>query len=170
MTEQELLGQLVALLFVSSEPQQLGALARALELSPGRLEPLVRQLEQSPPPGLILQRHGEALQLATAPAAAPYVRRLLGLPETTRLSRAGLEVLALVAYRQPVTRAEIDAIRGVESDRAVATLLSRGLIEEVGHREGPGRPSTLGTSVRFLEHLGLRSLAELPPFPVEPVP
>ena len=99
---------------------------------------------------------------STAPASARYIRRLRGLEEQARLSRAALEVLAVVAYRQPVTRAEIEAIRGVNGDRALSTLLARGLIAEVGRRETVGRPVEFGTTLGFLEHLGLRSLDDLP--------
>jgi segregation and condensation protein B len=93
------------------------------------------------------------------------VERLLGGPAVTRLSRAALEVLAIVAYRQPATRAEIEALRGVNSDRALETLLGRGLVAEVGRRDSVGRPALLGTTPAFLDYLGLRSLADLPPLP-----
>ena len=85
--------------------------------------------------------------------------------DVRNLSRAALEVLAVIAYRQPATRAEIEAIRGVNGDRAISTLLARGLIEEVGRRETVGRPVMFGTTLGFLEHLGLRSLEDLPPVP-----
>src|SRR5205814_6818258 len=122
------LGHLVALLFVSHEPLPLETAARVLDLPLARLAALAARLDAEPPPGLMLQRHNGALQLATTPAAAPYVRRLLGMPDAVKLSKAALEVLALVAYRQPVTRAEIDAVRGVSSDRSLQTLLARGLV------------------------------------------
>jgi segregation and condensation protein B len=91
------------------------------------------------------------------------VERFLGAPPPARLSRAALEALAIVAYRQPVTRGEIDAVRGVDSDSAVSTLLSRGLIAEVGRRETLGRPALLATTPECLQYLGIRSLDELPP-------
>jgi segregation and condensation protein B len=90
---------------------------------------------------------------------------LRGLDDQARLSRAALEVLAVIAYRQPVTRAEIEAIRGVNGDRALATLLSRSLVAEVGRRDTVGRPVLFGTTLDFLEHLGLSSLDEMPPLP-----
>jgi len=98
-------------------------------------------------------------------SAARFVERLLGGPVVSRLSRAALEVLAIVAYRQPVTRAEIEAVRGVNSERALETLLGRGLVAEVGRRDTVGRPVLLGTTPGFLDYLGLRSLADLPPLP-----
>ena len=161
----ERVGHLVALLFVSPEPLALDAAARALEVGMPDIEALVEGLSAAPPSGLIVQRHNGTIQLATAPQSAPYVRRLLGMPDAVRLSKAALEVLALIAYRQPVTRSEIDAVRGVASDRSIHTLLARGLIEEVGRRETAGKPALLGTTVGFLEYLGVRSLDELPRLP-----
>jgi segregation and condensation protein B len=114
--------------------------------------------------GLFVQRHGDRVQLATAPDAAPYIEQFLEV-EHGRLSNASLETLAIVAYRQPVTRGGIDHVRGVNSDAAVATLLARGLIEEVGRAPGPGRPALFGTTVRFLEYFGLSRPDALPPLP-----
>ena len=103
------------------------------------------------------------MQLVTAPEVAEDVRRFLGLSGSARLSTAALETLAIIAYRQPITRAEIEAIRGVNCDGVLRTLLAKGLIEEVGRAEGPGRPILYGTTMLFLQHFGLRSLADLPP-------
>jgi segregation and condensation protein B len=160
-----LLGHLTALLYAADEPLALDEAARILEVPRPMVQAVVDRLDADPPPGLALQRHGEALRLVTAPASARYVERLLGGPAVTRLSRAALEVLAIVAYRQPATRAEIEALRGVNSDRALETLLGRGLVAEVGRRDSVGRPALLGTTPAFLDYLGLRSLADLPPLP-----
>jgi segregation and condensation protein B len=103
----------------------------------------------------------------TAPQNVEVVQRYLGSEKPAPLSRAALETLTVVAYRQPVTRAEIDAARGVDSDHAVRKLLARGLIEERGHRDALGRPVEFGTSMAFLEYFGLMSLDELPPLPEE---
>ena len=161
-TDEALCAHLVALLFAADEPLPVSEVARLLEVRSSHVQRLARALTESPPPGLLLQRDGDRLQLVTAPDSARYVRRLRGLEEQARLSRAALEVLAVVAYRQPATRAEIEAIRGVNGDRALATLLARGLIEEVGRRDTVGRPVLFGTTLGFLEHLGLRSLGDLP--------
>jgi segregation and condensation protein B len=131
------------------------------------LEELDRQLTER---GIRLQRHGDLVQLVTAPEAAAAVERFLGLNVTVRLSNAALETLAVVAYRQPVTRAQIEQVRGVSADRAIATLLAHGLIEEVGRQETVGRPALFGTTVEFLEHFGLASLADLPPLPDDDAP
>jgi segregation and condensation protein B len=99
----------------------------------------------------------------TAPDHGPYVERFLGLESRQRISGAALETLAIVAYKQPVTRAAVEAVRGVNSDGAIASLIARGLVEEVGKAPGPGRPGLLGTTMRFLEHFGLKDPADLPP-------
>jgi segregation and condensation protein B len=165
MMADELRAHLTALLYAAEEPLPLAAAARVLEVPVETVAAVAAALEAQPPPGLIVQRHGDALRLVTAPASARYVERLLGGPGLARLSRAALEVLAIVAYRQPITRAEIDALRGVNSERALETLLRRGLVAEVGRRETVGRPVLLGTTPAFLDYLGLRSLADLPPLP-----
>ena len=111
------------------------------------------------------QRHparGEGAEAPGVHLSAP-VQRLRGRAEAQRLSRAALEVLSVVAYRQPTTRAEIESVRGVNSDHALDTLLARGLVAEVGRRESVGRPILFGTTLAFLELAGLRSLDELPP-------
>jgi segregation and condensation protein B len=156
---------LVALLFAADGPLEVREAARILGVRGSVVEAAIGALMESPPLGLIVQRDGDRLQLATAPASAEFIRRLRGLNAQVKLSRAALEVLAVIAYRQPVTRAEIEAVRGVNGDHALATLRNRELIEEVGRRETVGRPVEFGTTMAFLEHLGLRSLRDLPPVP-----
>ncbi|MFN8524735.1 MAG: SMC-Scp complex subunit ScpB [Chloroflexota bacterium] len=158
----DLRGHLVALVFAADEPLEIGDAARVLGVRPRDVEAAARELAESPPTGLMLQRHADALQLVTAPGSAEYIRRLRGLDTPSRLSKGALEVLAIVAYRQPVTRADIEAIRGVNSDRALTTLLTRGLVEEVGRKEAVGRPLLFGTTLSFLETMGLGSLDSLP--------
>ncbi len=153
-----------ALLFVAEEPPSVVQLARALEATPEAVEEALQGLaERLKDRGLRLQRKGDRVQLVTAPEAAEDVRRFLGLTAGPRLSPAALETLAIIAYRQPITRAEIEAIRGVNCDGVLRTLLARGLIEEIGRSEGPGRPILYGTTFLFLQHFGLRSLEDLPP-------
>jgi segregation and condensation protein B len=103
------------------------------------------------------------VQLTTAPEAAQLVERFLGLDATSHLSRAALETLAMIAYQQPVTRPAIDAVRGVNSDGVLKSLLNKGLIQEAGRAERPGRPILYNTTPDFLQHFGLNSLEELPP-------
>jgi segregation and condensation protein B len=155
---------LESILFVASGPVSVHRLARTLEASPAGVRGLLRSLETDyAQRGLRLQWSGNEVQMTTAPEAANVVERFLGLETPSRLSQAALEVLAIVAYMQPATRPEIDEIRGVNSDAALRTLLSRGLLEEVGRRETPGRPILYGTTPDFLQYFGLISLEELPP-------
>lgn len=139
--------------------------ARALDVDRGGLEGALEYLSENPPLGLKVQRSGDELELVSDPLSATFVEALLGLDRPAKLSRAALETLAIVAYRQPVTRGDVEAIRGVNSDSAVTTLLNRGLIAEIGRKESVGRPLLYGTSPEFLQHLGLESLGMLPPLP-----
>jgi segregation and condensation protein B len=160
-----------ALLFVAEEPQTLGALARAAGVSDGAARKALHTLAADyEARGLRVMEDGQKYQLVTAPEYAPYVDEMLGHGPGQRLSRAALEVLTIIAYKQPCTRAEIEAIRGVNSDRLVATLEARGLIDNVGLGEGPGKPKLYRTTMRFLEHFGISSPQELPPLPQEPAP
>ena len=165
ITAVELAGHLVAVLFAAAGPLTPHEAARLLDISPEQLDEVCDLLDREPPTGLALQRHADRLQLITAPASAAVVERYLGAPPPVRLSRAALESLAVIAYRGPATRGDIDAIRGVNSDSAVTTLLSRNLITEVGRRESVGRPALLAVTPDCLQYLGLRSLEELPPLP-----
>jgi segregation and condensation protein B len=155
---------LEALMFVSAEPVQPSQLAAALEISTSAVEQALDQLNgELITRGLRLQRHGGRVQLTTAPEMAETIERFLGLEATSRLSRAALETLAIVAYQQPVTRPQIEAIRGVSSDGVMKSLLGKGLVQEGGRTDGPGRPILYGTAPDFLQHFGLNSLMELPP-------
>jgi segregation and condensation protein B len=159
---------LEALLFVSEEPQTVGALARASGAGEGAVKKALAQLaDDYEARGLRLMEDGQKYQIVTAPPYAAYVDALLGGPGQ-RLSRAALETLTIIAYKQPATRADIEAIRGVNSDRLVATLEQRGLIESPGYSEGPGRAKLYRTTMRFLEHFGISSPDELPPLPAPP--
>ena len=157
---------LEALLFVASEPISKGQIAEALELKIREVDLLLSNLEEhynDETRGLRLQKFSGKYQLITSPECASIIEKFLGLEATTKLSRAALEALAIVAYRQPVTRPAIDAIRGVNSDGVIRSLLNKGLLEETGRADGPGRPILYQTSMDFLCHFGLSSIDELPP-------
>jgi segregation and condensation protein B len=159
-----------SLLFVAEEPQEIGALAKSLNVPRQRVErALETRAGATNGRGLFVQRMGDRVQIATIPEAAPYIERFLEV-DYGHLSRAALETLAIIAYRQPVTRASVEAVRGVNSDHAVATLLSRGLIEDVGRAPGPGRPVLFSTTIRFLEYFGLQRPDDLPPLPEAELP
>lgn len=162
--ELSLISQLESILFVASGPVSTYRLATVLETTQTTVHNLLASLEEEyQERGIRLQWSENAVQLTTAPAASTVVERFWGLEATSRLSQAALEVLAIVAYMQPATRPQIDQIRGVNSDAALRTLLGKGLIEELGRMETPGRPILYGTTPEFLQHFGLSSLAELPP-------
>jgi segregation and condensation protein B len=144
----------------------VGRLQRALELDRDAVEAALSRLAASyRTRGVRLQRKGDAVTLVSAPEAAPYVERFLGLGESGRLSGPALETLAIVAYRQPVTRMQIEAIRGVGADYAIRTLLARSLIHEVGRLETVGRPVLFGTTFEFLQYFGLETLDQMPALP-----
>jgi segregation and condensation protein B len=164
LTSERLPATIESILFVAEEPVDITLLARALRRSQEEIEAALAELEQRCAlGGTRLQRTGGLLQLVTAPDAGPYVERFLGLESRQRLSGAALESLAIIAYKQPITRAGVEQVRGVNSDGAIASLIARGLVEEVGRAPGPGRPALLGTTLRFLEHFGLGKPSDLPP-------
>jgi segregation and condensation protein B len=155
---------LEALLFVASGPVQPAQLSAALQISVEEVEAALAELaERLQYSGLRLQRHGGRIQLTTVPEAAIWIENFLGLEATSRLSRAALETLAIIAYQQPVTRPEIDSIRGVNSDGVLKSLLGKGLVQESGRAVKPGRPILYTTTSDFLSHFGLQSISELPP-------
>ena len=162
----ELASLVESLLFVAAEPVAVSRLASALDVSEAEVEQALEQLSQAyRERGLRLQRKGQQVQLTTAPESAPYVERFLGLNGrvSSRLSPAALETLAIIAYRQPITRIQIEAVRGVSCDGVLRTLLNWGLIEEVGRLEQVGRPILYGTTFAFLQYFGLEGLHQLPP-------
>jgi segregation and condensation protein B len=157
---------LEALLFVAESSISPVQLAEVFGVKQAEIEQGLKQLEARYElgSGLRLQWHNGRVQLTTAPEMATAVERFLGLEATAHLSRAALETIAIVAYRQPITRPGIDAIRGVNSDGVIKSLLSKGMIQEVGRAESPGRPILYGTTSDFLQQFGLKSITELPPF------
>ena len=156
--------RLEALLFVAPGTVTIKQLAESLEVAPREVEKALTSLEESyAARGIRLQKHKGELRLTSAPQTAELVEHFLDLEATTRLSAAALECLAIVAYQQPITHPQIDAVRGVNSDSSLRLLLTHGLIEEVGRAEGPGRPILYATTPEFLQHFGLSKLEELPP-------
>jgi len=168
--------RLEALLFVAPGPVTNLQLAQALDVSTRKVDEALAKLEayyenglDGPGMGraLRLQRLHGRVQLTTAPEVGELVERFLGLEATSRLSQAALEVLSIVAYRRPVTRPQVDAIRGVNSDGALKSLLSKGLVQDVGRSSSPGRPILYSITPEFLQHFGLASLDELPHLNIE---
>ncbi len=156
--------KLEAMLFVAAEPVSLAQLATALDVTNSVVERGLKELDDSlRTRGLRLQRNAGRVQLTTAPELAELVERFLGLESVSHLSRAALETLAIIAYQQPVTRPQVDALRGVNSDGMMKSLLSKGLVQESGRTDGPGRPILYSTTPEFLQHFGINSIIELPP-------
>jgi segregation and condensation protein B len=157
---------LEAILFLADEPMSAGLLAQAVEVGRREVEATLRRLaadHEARGSGIVLQEVAGGWRFFTNPEAAPFVEHFVLSSRHARLTKAALETLAIVAYKQPVTRHQISSIRGVSSEGVVRALVDRGLVQEVGRDEGPGKAVLYGTSVEFLERLGLASLADLPP-------
>lgn len=157
---------LEAILFVCDEPIQLGILAQVTEEPKDAVEAELRGLAaalETQGRGVLLREVAGGWRMYTHPDAAAYVERFVRSVQQPRLTQAALETLAIVAYKQPVTRQQIAAIRGVDSEGVVGTLEQRGLVVEVGRDPGPGQAVFYGTSPQFLERLGVASLEDLPP-------
>jgi segregation and condensation protein B len=156
---------LEALLFVSDEPLTTSVVAQALEVDRRVAEELCDRLAkglEDREAGVVLRNVGGGWRLFTHPETAPEVERFVLSSRQARLTKAALETLAIVAYKQPVTRHQVASIRGVNSDGVLRALQDKGLIEEAGREETPGRPVLYATTPAFLERLGLPSLAALP--------
>lgn len=157
-----------AVLFVAPGPVEISQLATTLEVSPQEVEASLELLAEGyAARGLSLQHHRSRVQLTSSPKFATDIERFLELETTARLTKAALEVLAVIAYQQPTTRPQIDDVRGVNSDTVLHTLLRYGLIEEVGRSDAPGRPILYATTPDFLHYFGLRSMEDLPPLDPE---
>jgi segregation and condensation protein B len=154
------------LLFVSSEPLSLRRIAYVIpELDPAAAKQIVEALMaeyQQQQRAFAIKEIAGGYQLKTDAALAPWMQRALHQVKSTTVSKAALETLAIIAYRQPLTKAEVEAIRGVDSGAALETLLERGFVQVVGKKETPGRPFLYGTTSEFLRHFGLQSLEALP--------
>ncbi|WP_066060841.1 SMC-Scp complex subunit ScpB [Neobacillus soli] len=161
---------LESLLFAAGdEGLSLKQLAEVLEVDEQKameiIEDIKQEYDQNSERGIMIVQLAGTYQLATKKVNAPYLKKLVDSPHTTTLSQAALETLAIIAYKQPITRAEIEEIRGVKTERPLHTLMSKALIKEVGRAEGTGRAYLYGTSKEFLDYFGLKSIDELPQLP-----
>lgn len=153
-----------AILFVSPEPISANQIGSLMDISPREIKNAFNELDQLyTGRGIRLQYHKNKVQITSAPEAASVLENMLNLETTSTLSQAALETLSIVAYQQSITRPQIDSIRGVNSDGVLKTLLNKGLIDDVGRAEGPGRPILYSTTTEFLKYFGLGSSEELPP-------
>jgi segregation and condensation protein B len=161
----EIARALEAVLFVADEPLAAGTLAQAVEVDRRQVEDILDELSrgyEERGAGMALRNVAGGWMLSTHPDAAPYVEQFVLASRHARLTKASLETLAIVAYKQPVTRHQVASIRGVNSDGVLRALVDRGLLSEVGREEAPGRPVLYGTTPEFLERIGLPSLSALP--------
>ncbi len=155
-----------SVLFVAEGPVDLKTLAKLTETSSDQIAFCIEQLaRESKGRGVRVQRTGDRAQLASAPEAAPFIQRFLGIDENQRLSPAVLVTLTIIAYKQPVTKGEVERILKKSCEYGITMLKARGLITEVGRAEGAGRPYLYGTTFKFLEHFGLERPEDLPPLP-----
>lgn len=166
-----LAGRIEAILFVAGEAVRVEDLSKALDVPIREVEDALIHLRDEydfNQRGFSLKRYGYQVQLATRALYSQDVVRLLQPVQKQSLSQAAMETLAVVAYRQPVTRAEVEQIRGVKCDYSLQSLMNKELIAEVGRKEALGRPILYGTTDNFLAHFGISSLKELPPMPEKP--
>lgn len=167
MDREELKSIVEGLLFVSGdEGLELKQLAEILEVDKETLRQLLEEMKadfRRSKRGIQIVEIAGTYQLATLPEHSKYFEKLATSPSSSTLSQAALETLAIIAYRQPITRAELEEVRGVKSERPLNTLLNKMLIKEVGRLEAPGRPILYGTTKEFLDYFGLKSLDQLPP-------
>ncbi len=163
-------GRIEAVLFVAGEPVLLTELARALQCGMRSLKKAIHELQDEydfQQRGFDLRFFGSHVQLTTRAIYSDDVVNLLQPVQKQSLSQAAMETLAVVAYRQPVTKADVEQVRGVRCDYSIQSLVNKGLISEIGRKDALGRPILYGTTDTFLQHFGLSSLADLPPMPME---
>jgi len=155
-----------SVLFVADGPVDLRTLSKLTEATPEAISQAVQDLAAANRDrGVRIQASGQAVQMVSAPETAPYVQRYLGIDEHQRLTPVVLVTLTVIAYRQPITKGEVERILNKSCDYSVEMLKARELITEVGRTDGPGRPYLYGTTFKFLEHFGLEKPEDLPPLP-----
>lgn len=165
MTDANLCNIIEAILFVAGEPVLLKDIQRNLDVSELEAVQAVDELERhlsEQQRGIVLKRFGGHIQLATRAEYAPYVEKMLQPVQKQSLSHAALETLAVVAYRQPVTRLDVELVRGVKCDYSIQSLVNKNLIQEVGRKDTVGHPILYGTTDQFLSHFGLSAIEDLP--------
>ncbi|NWN96121.1 MAG: SMC-Scp complex subunit ScpB [Bacillus sp. (in: Bacteria)] len=170
LSSENWLGILESLLFAAGdEGLTLKQIAKVMELPEFEVEEMIQLLkndyDHNENRGISLIQIAGTYQLATKKEYAIYLKRLVEVPNASTLSQAALETLTIIAYKQPITRVEIEEIRGVKTERPIQTLVAKGLIQEVGRAEGTGRAILYGTTKEFLDYFGLKDLKELPPLP-----
>jgi len=165
MEDREAKSIIESLLFISGEPMTVDSIKKIIEIDKKKIEALVKELISDYSlrnAGLLVIEVAEGVQMVTNPASSPYIKKLISTAVPTKLSQPSIETLSIIAYKQPIIKAEIEAIRGVNSDGVVKTLLERRMIKILGRKEVPGRPLMYGTTKEFLQYFGLKDLTEMP--------
>lgn len=165
MEEKEKRSLFEALLFLSSEPLLFHNVKRIIDISEDEFRKIMSELMteyNNREGGILITEVAKGYQMVTNPKHGSLIRMFLGVQASNKLSMAALETLAVIAYKQPITKAEIERVRGVNSDGVLKTLLDKRLIKVIGKKEAPGRPLFYGTTQEFLQYFGLRDLTELP--------
>ncbi len=165
MNEEQIRKALESILFVAGDAVALSEIAPALEtdeVTLARIADDMAERKAQNEDGLLLKRVGDKLQLCSNPQYMPYIDRVLQPVKKTRLTQSALETLAIIAYRQPITRFDIEQVRGVQCNYSVAMLIEKGLVVRAGHKKSLGNPILYATSDEFLRHFGIASIDELP--------
>ncbi len=165
MEDNEAKSIIEAILFISGEPVSLDAIRKLVEVDKYNTDRLIRELISDYSvrhTGILIIEVSDGFQMVSNPACAPWIKKLLNTAVPKKLTQSSIETIAIVAYKQPIIKAEIEAIRGVNSDGVVKTLLDRRIIKILGRKEVPGRPLMYGTTNEFLQYFGLKDLSELP--------
>ncbi|MDI6801635.1 MAG: SMC-Scp complex subunit ScpB [Thermodesulfovibrionales bacterium] len=156
---------LEALLFVSDEPVTISSITKATEMHEAEVKTLMAKLiseHRERDSGIMIVEIAEGYQMVTKPETSSLIKKFKNLNQTSKLSQPALETLAIIAYKQPITKLEIDQLRGVNSDGAVRSLLEKRLIKIIGKKETPGRPFLYGSTKEFLQYFGLKNLSDMP--------
>lgn len=165
VTDETLMASVEAILFTMGESVEIAAIARAMEVRPGRIRQILQKLEEqyaAPSRGIMIRQFDDAVQMSTKPEQYQNLIRIAKVPKKMTLSDSVIETLSIIAYKQPITKIEVEGIRGVSCDYAVNKLLEYDLIKELGRKDAPGRPILFGTTEQFLRSFGVKNLTDLP--------
>jgi segregation and condensation protein B len=165
LSDEELMASVEAILFSMGESVEISAIAKALEVRTGRIRQILQKLQKQyakPSRGIMLQQFDDAVQMSTKPEQYQNLIKIAKVPRKMTLSDSVIETLSIIAYKQPITKIEVEGIRGVSCDYAINKLLEYDLIKELGRKDAPGRPILFGTTEQFLRSFGVKNLAELP--------
>ncbi len=165
LSDEQLMAAVEAILFTMGESVEISAIAKALEVKQTRVRQILKRLQKkydAPSRGIMLQQFEDAVQMSTKPEQYENLIKIAKVPKKMTLSDSVIETLSIIAYKQPITKIEVEGIRGVSCDYAINKLLEYDLIKELGRKDAPGRPILFGTTEQFLRSFGVKNLTELP--------